>query len=176
LTGNREIGRARVLVASSSKHGSTEEIAHRIADTIAAEGHDVTKTVAGPDITIDQFDAIVLGSAVYAGKWMTDAIDLAGRIGREPDPPQVWLFSSGPVGDPPKPEPETVDVTELVEVTSAREHRVFSGKIDKSKLGFAERAIIVAVRAPEGDFRRWDEIETWSRSIAATLHLEEAVI
>jgi hypothetical protein len=56
-----------------------------------------------------------------------------------------------------------------------REHRVFSGKIDKSKLGFAERAIIVAVRAPEGDFRRWDEIETWSRSIAATLHLEEAV-
>ena len=52
---------------------------------------------------------------------------------------------------------------------------MFSGKIDKSKLGFAERAIIVAVRAPEGDFRRWDEIETWSRSIAANLHREEAV-
>ncbi|HEY6634836.1 MAG TPA: flavodoxin domain-containing protein, partial [Acidimicrobiia bacterium] len=78
MTGNREIGRARVLVAASSKHGSTEEIAHRIADTIAAEGHDVKETAARRDVSIDGFDAIVLGSAVYAGKWMSEAIDLAG--------------------------------------------------------------------------------------------------
>jgi menaquinone-dependent protoporphyrinogen oxidase len=84
-------------------------------------------------------------------------------------PVPTWLFSSGPVGDPPKPEEDPVDVAEVSEKTSAREHRVFSGKIDKSKLSFAEKAIVVAVRAPEGDFRDWDEIGDWANSIADSL-------
>jgi menaquinone-dependent protoporphyrinogen oxidase len=43
---------------------------------------------------------------------------------------------------------------------------VFSGKIDKAKLGFGERAITMALRAPEGDFRDWVEIEAWADGIA----------
>jgi len=30
---------------------------------------------------------------------------------------------------------------------------VFAGKPDKGKLGFAEKAIVLALRAPKGDFR-----------------------
>jgi hypothetical protein len=36
--------------------------------------------------------------------------------------------------------------------TKARGHRLFAGKIDKSKLGFGERALMVALRVREGDF------------------------
>jgi menaquinone-dependent protoporphyrinogen oxidase len=36
-------------------------------------------------------------------------------------------------------------------------------------LSFAEKAIVVAVRAPEGDFRDWDEIGDWANSIADSL-------
>lgn len=42
-----------------------------------------------------------------------DANDLERAIGRLELKPPVWLFSSGPVGDPPKPEEEPVDVSEI---------------------------------------------------------------
>jgi menaquinone-dependent protoporphyrinogen oxidase len=46
---------------------------------------------------------------------------------------------------------------------------VFSGRLDKSSLGFAEKAVMVAVRASEGDFRDWEAIREWAREIAAAL-------
>jgi menaquinone-dependent protoporphyrinogen oxidase len=74
------------------------------------------------------------------------------------------LFSSGPIGDPPKPNEENpVDVAEIVAATGAREHRVFAGKLVKRQLGFGERAIVVALRVPEGDFRDWAEIRAGRR-------------
>jgi menaquinone-dependent protoporphyrinogen oxidase len=46
---------------------------------------------------------------------------------------------------------------------------VFSGKIDKTKLSFGEKAILLAVRGQEGDFRDWDQIEAWAAQIADDL-------
>lgn len=159
----------RVLVSAGSKHGATAEIGERIASVLREQGLSVT--LAAPDDVSDvsAYDAVVLGSAVYAGHWVSSAKELADLIGSRSPVPQTWLFSSGPIGDPPKPEEDPVDVTAIVEKTAALDHRVFSGKIDKSKLSFGEKAILVAVRAPDGDFRDWAEIETWSRQIAETL-------
>jgi menaquinone-dependent protoporphyrinogen oxidase len=159
----------QVLVSAGSKHGASAEIADSIGETLAGRGFDVT--VAKPEEVTDVagYQAVVLGSAVYAGHWTDPAKDLAQRVAAADPKPAVWLFSSGPLGDPPKPEEDPVDVSEIVEATSARGHRVFSGKIDKSKLSFGEKAIMIAVRAPEGDFRDWDEINTWTESIADTL-------
>jgi menaquinone-dependent protoporphyrinogen oxidase len=81
----------------------------------------------------------------------------------------VWLFSSGPVGDPPKPEEDPVDVAELLAQTNAREHRVFAGKLVRRQLSFPERAITTALRVPEGDFRDWTEIRRWAAEIAGAL-------
>ena len=82
----------------------------------------------------------------------------------------MWLFSSGPVGDPPKPEEDPVDVAELLTVTGAREHRVFAGKLVRRQLSFPDRAIVSALRVPEGDFRDWTEITRWAAGIADALH------
>ena len=50
--------------------------------------------------------------------------------------------------------------------TGAHAHRIFSGKIDRSELGLTERAVIRMVKAPDGDYRDWDEIRHWARDIA----------
>ena len=106
---------------------------------------------------------------MYAGPWLKDAKNLAARIADASPRPPVWVFSSGPLGDPPQPDEEPVDVAAVVELIDPVEHRVFAGKIDKSELGFGERAIMIAVRAPDGDFRDWDEIAAWADGIADAL-------
>ncbi|MFC4997114.1 flavodoxin domain-containing protein [Dactylosporangium cerinum] len=114
------------------------------------------------------YDTVVLGSAVYMGHWMQEARMAAVRIAARP-PRSVWLFSSGPIGDPPKPDEDPVDVRGIVAATNARGHRVFAGRLDRRRLGFAEKAMVLALRVPDGDFRDWDAIDDWTRQIAAEL-------
>jgi menaquinone-dependent protoporphyrinogen oxidase len=81
----------------------------------------------------------------------------------------VWLFSSGPVGDPPKPEGEPPEAADLVRLVGAREHHVFSGRLDRGLLGFGEKLVSRVVGAPEGDYRVPAEITEWGRHIARSL-------
>jgi menaquinone-dependent protoporphyrinogen oxidase len=164
----------RVLVSAGSKHGATQEIAVRIGKVLEAREHRVTVSPPEHVADVSDYDAVVLGSAVYAGHWVVAAKELAEIVARSEPPIPTWLFSSGPIGDPPKPEENAVDVADILEATSARDHHVFSGKVDKSKLSFGEKAVLIAVRAPEGDFRDWDEIGTWANEIADTLTRESS--
>ena len=71
----------------------------------------------------------------------------------------TWLFSSGPIGDPPKPDADAaVNVDGLVEASGAREHRLFTGRLDRSRLGLGERAVVRVVGAADGDYRDWDDV------------------
>ncbi|HEU4320579.1 MAG TPA: flavodoxin domain-containing protein [Acidimicrobiia bacterium] len=160
---------AKVLVSAGSKHGSTAEIASRIATRLAVSGMQA-ETIDPEDVgDLTEYEAFVIGSAVYAGHWTKPARSLALRIGDEKGDRPVWLFSSGPIGDPPKPEEDPVDVAQVSEATNPEDHKIFSGKVDKSVLSFGERAILVAVKASEGDFRDWTEIEAWADGIAEAL-------
>ena len=83
--------------------------------------------------------------------------------------PPVWLFSSGPVGEPAKPAENPVDVSEILQSTKARDHRVFTGRLARKHLSFPDRAMASAIRAAEGDFRNWAEIRAWAAGIASAL-------
>ena len=41
---------------------------------------------------------------------------------------------------------------------------MFPGRLEKKRLSFGERAIVLALRAPEGDFRDWDDNQGVGRS------------
>lgn len=164
----------KVLVAAGSKHGSTYEMAEHVGATLTAQGLEVTVARADEVGSVADFDAVVLGSSVYAGHWHKAAKELAEVISKTPPSHGVWLFSSGPLGDPPKPDEDPADAATMVAITGARDHRVFSGKVDKAVLGLGERAIVAAVGAPEGDFRDWNEIGRWAEQIAGELADETA--
>lgn len=164
----------RVLVTAASKHGATSEIADAIASELALAGTTVTRLDPEDIDTLENYDAVVLGSAVYAGRWQKDARRLVEQFADDLRTRAVWLFSSGPIGDPPMPEAEPVDVAEVMGATAAIEHRIFSGSMQQSKLSFGERALVTALRAEYGDFRDWEDISGWARSIAGRLGTVDA--
>jgi menaquinone-dependent protoporphyrinogen oxidase len=159
----------KVLVTAGSKYGATAEIAEAIGEVLRERGHEVTVAQVEEVDDVEAFDAAVIGSAVYTGRWLKPAKEFVERHGEALAKRPVWLFSSGPIGDPPKPEEDPVDASPLVGATGAREHRVFAGKLEKSGLSFGEKAIVLAFRAPEGDYRDWDEIRGWASGIADAL-------
>ena len=159
-----------VLVAYASRHGATREIAEAIAAELSELGAEAIACDAAEVDDLRPFDAVVLGSAVYVGSWLEPARKLVELHADELSSRRIWIFSSGPIGEPPKPDAaKAVQVDAIVERVRPEEHRLFAGKIDKSKLGFGERAVMHAVRAAEGDFRDWDEIRGWAAEIAAAL-------
>jgi len=159
-----------VLVAYASKHGSTAGIAEAIADALV--DHEVKAEAKSVDMVDDlgPYEAVVLGSAVYAGAWMREAVAFAERHAGELSRRPVWLFSSGPLGEDVKDhEEQPRQMPELRRLIAPRGHRVFFGALDTSVLGFAERMIAKAVKAPTGDFRDWDAIRAWAEGLAEEL-------
>jgi menaquinone-dependent protoporphyrinogen oxidase len=159
----------KVLVTAASKHGATAEIARRIGEVLSSAG--IETDVRPPDqvASVAPYDAVILGSGVYAGRWLEPARSLVERESAALASRRVWLFSSGPVGDPAKPDGEPEDVALIRKRTHAIDHRVFPGKLDRRELGFAEKAIVAVFHAAEGDFRAWETVTDWASGIAQTL-------
>lgn len=158
----------RVLVTAASKYGATAEIAAAIAAGLRKQGIDAVEEPID-DASAEGFDAVVLGSAVYVGSWMKPAKEFLRRNMASLETMPVWLFSSGPIGDPPKPD-DGPTVTDLVQTADVRGHKVFPGRLYRNRLSLAERAMVTALRAPEGDFRDWDAIRLWAVTVAAELN------
>lgn len=162
-----------VLVAVATRHGATREIADEIGGTLSRAldslGDDsrVDVLFAENVYEVSCYDAFVLGSAVYNGRWLDSARRLVQRHHELLAAHPVWLFSSGPAG--PRPDMATIDVAEPARLSGAYEHRVFAGKIDRRRLRLCERAVAGALGLRDGDYRDWDGIRTWARTIANAL-------
>jgi menaquinone-dependent protoporphyrinogen oxidase len=171
----------RVMVVHASRHGATAEIADRIAAVLRERGIQAVGAAAAEAWDPSTADAVVIGSAAYMGKWLDEATEFvrANRDALRARP--TWLFSSGPVGS------ATVDkdghdllapptfLRNLAESVGARGVKVFMGRWDPSDppASTAERLFrllpISKGLLPIGDYRDWDAIEEWARTIADDL-------
>lgn len=163
----------KVLVAVASRHGSTREIGDAVGEVLSDAGFVVD--VLDPDdvASVESYDAVVLGSSVYVGRWAASARAMVDRCAHVLVTRPVWLFSSGPVGYPPAPDGDPEEVSVLMTRLDARGHRTFPGRLDLGDLGLAERAAVALLQAEHGDFRVWADIADWSGLIAADLHSDE---
>jgi menaquinone-dependent protoporphyrinogen oxidase len=165
----------RILVAAASKHGSTHEIAAALAGFLQESAAGRASGVTARAVHLEQlpdptgYDAVVLGSAVYVGRWLEPARHYVTEHSAELRRRPVWLFSSGPIGEPPFPPDEPHDAGPMSRMVGARGHRVFPGRIDRARLSIGERAMVTAMRAPVGDFRDWDVVRAWAEEIAGQL-------
>jgi menaquinone-dependent protoporphyrinogen oxidase len=158
-----------VLVTAASRHGATQAISHEVARQLRSAGHSACVLDPVEVDTLDGVDAVVLGSAVYHGRWMPEARNLVARLERQLDGRPVWLFSSGPLGEPARPLGAVTDAEKAVRSTHARDHRVFAGRLDLAALSRGERLAARRLHAGDGDYRDWYQIRCWAAELASQI-------
>ncbi|HET7588749.1 MAG TPA: flavodoxin domain-containing protein [Solirubrobacterales bacterium] len=161
-----------VLVAYASKRGSTAEIAETVAATLRREGLGVCLVKAEDVDSLEGYDAVVLGSAVYVKRWRGDARHFVKKHRKDLRQKPLWVFSSGPVGDPSSDNPEWTEppgIVAKVEELGARGHVAFGGCLPTEPQNFVERAMVEGTPREYRDRRDWAEIRKWAQQIATEL-------
>jgi menaquinone-dependent protoporphyrinogen oxidase len=161
-----------VLVAYASKRGSTTEIAETVAATLRREGLGVCLEPAGDVQSLERFDAVVLGSAVYMKRWPGDARHFLKKHRKALRQKPFWVFSSGPVGDPAQDDQAWIEPPKLaqkVDDLGGRGHVVFGGCVPAEPRGMVERAMVDGIPKEYRDRRNWDEIRAWAKQVASDL-------
>jgi len=165
---------AQVLVAYATQYGATAEIAEKIGQVLRQLGWSTDVLPVERVSDLSRYKAIVLGSAVYAGRWRKEAARFLEANETKLVERLVWLFSSGPTG---AGEPvELMKGWHFPEVQQAIADRIqprsiafFHGMLDMKKLHLGEKLIVKVIKVPVGDFRNWEVIVTWAEAIADTL-------
>lgn len=161
----------KVLVAYATKHGSTTEIADKIAETLVNAGVHAVALPVEHIGDLSSYSAVVMGSAVYAGHWCKEASAFLKTHEQELAQMPVWIFSSGPTGDG---DAATLmkgwlmpqDLQDVINRIHPRDVALFHGELDDAKLNLMEKVIVKGVKAPIGDYRNWYEIIAWAQRIA----------
>ncbi|MEV7179058.1 flavodoxin domain-containing protein [Kitasatospora sp. NPDC093679] len=164
----------RVLVAYGTKHGATAGIAEEIGRVLDEEGFATEVVPAAEVTTVADFDAVVLGSALYMNHWQRDALRCAHRHADELARRPVWLFSSGPVDSSAEQHeiPPVAQVAEELEHLHARGHVTFGGSVTAETPGLVARSMVRHGKG--GDFRSPEHIRRWAQEIGAELRADEA--
>jgi menaquinone-dependent protoporphyrinogen oxidase len=161
----------RLLVAYASRHGSTEEVAHEIASTLRRGGLEVdvcdSENVAG----LSEYGAVVLGGALYTGRWHRGARSFVGRHREALAEMPFAVFALGP------PSMEKADDSRA-QLQRALDHAhvtpdavaIFGGVIDPAKLRFPFN------RMPARDERDWPAIERWAVTLLQLVEREPAAV
>ena len=169
----------RVLVGFATCHGSTAEIAERVAGRLRSRGDTVDCKAMTEVHDLGSYDAAVLASPIHDQAWLAEATDFMARseaaLGRLP----VWLLSVGMPGALPgrvqgwAMQEEGQVAAKLSPLVQARGHRLFSGVVRKEHLTPGGRTKFRLKGGRYGDFRDWDQIDAWSDMVADDFHRTE---
>jgi len=162
----------RVLVTYSSVHGSAAEIARAISLTLGRTGIDVDVIPASDIRDVRRYHAVILGSAVYGGRWRSDAVALLKRCAMDLFERDVWLFQSGPLGNSAQAIVRAlpVDVSAYADYLRIKGAATFGGRLDAESGGPVAKFLVRAGFA--GDYRDFTEIRLWAEDIARTTAID----
>lgn len=158
----------RALVVYGSKRGGTEGIAETIADELTRQGVDADVRPAEAARSLDGYDGVVIGGALYATIWHKSARRFVRRHARELRDRPVWFFSSGPLDDSATESeiPPIKSVKRFMDRVGAQGHMTFGGRLAPDAEGFIAHSM---AKEHAGDWRDEAQIRAWADAIAAAL-------
>lgn len=158
----------RVLIAYASFAGSTEEVAVAIGRTLGARGFSVDVVPIVEQPSVDGYQFVIIGSAVYGSSWRPEAVEFVEAQQAALRSVPVALFSVCLAGlsedeallpellatiyDPVRPW-----VNVVAEV-------LFAGKVDARGASLFLPGGLARC-FPTLDFRDWDAIRHWAQTV-----------
>jgi menaquinone-dependent protoporphyrinogen oxidase len=152
-----------LLVAYATKHGSTQDVAEAIAQALRARGATVDVAPASSVTSVESYTGVVLGGALYMGRWHGDALKFLEEHRHELSSKPLAIFAMGPKTlDPAAVAASRAQLdhalrsfTDLAPVSVA----IVGGVVDPAKLRFP------LSKMPASDARDWVAIEHWSHEV-----------
>jgi menaquinone-dependent protoporphyrinogen oxidase len=160
----------KALVTYGSKSGGTQGLAEMIGRALTDLQWQVTvRTAAGKKSDVGDYDAVLVGGALYAGRWHKDARRFVKRESDVLRTKPVWLFSSGPLGEAAETASTIEPVAQVARIMAdigARGHETFGGYLSPEATGFPAKAM---AKKMSGDWRDEEQSRAWAKAITAEL-------
>jgi menaquinone-dependent protoporphyrinogen oxidase len=158
----------RVLVSYGSKRGGTAGLAAMIGHAFENAGVMADVAPARTVRSLDGYDAVIVGGALYMSRWHRDARRFVRRHAARLSERPVWLFSSGPLDDSSaSTEIEPVaQVSSAMRLCHARGHMTFGGRLSPQARGFPASAMATK---QAGDWRDEAQVNRWVDDLAGQL-------
>jgi len=161
-----------ILIAYTSRKGSTEEIARTIGKELEAAGKRVVVADLAGISSVEGFVAVVIGSPVYMAQVEKAVPDFVARNREGLLAVPVAAFAVGVA--PVNPRVGSVDEV-LGKLRAALEPvkpvavTMFAGRLELSRMSFFERTVTTLLNVLTGDFRDWEVIRAWARELPSVL-------
>ncbi|MBF0697052.1 flavodoxin domain-containing protein [Actinomyces bowdenii] len=160
----------KILLTSSSRHGSTDEVAAVIAQRLREAAVEVDQAHPEDVESVEGYDAFIMGSAVYMTKWTNEAVDFTRRFRTTLADKPVWAFSVGLSGVADGQAADPLRIGPVLLALEPEDHICFAGRFAPDRLNLRERSIARLGGASEGDYRDWDQVTQWADAIITSLH------
>lgn len=161
-----------ILLAYATRYGSTQEVAETIAAVLREVGLEVDIQPMQEVKTLDSYDAVVLGAAIYSARWHPDAHHFLSQHQETLRQRPVAIFALGPLttggAAMQRSRRQLDEELEKYPWLKPVALEVFVGKYDPAKQGFFERLLSSA-----SDHRDWAAIRAWANALPAQLQHEE---
>lgn len=159
-----------VLVCYATRYGSTREIARIVGEELEASGLTVSVMPVAEVRDPGEYDAIVIGSPLYMGKWLAEAREFVSRFRYPLQGRPVAVFSVGySLKDRTKEhlrsgEAALADVRLYLAPVNAG---FFPGRVDPDQMSVVDRDMVRLGWVTPGDFRDEPLVRSWARDLAA---------
>jgi menaquinone-dependent protoporphyrinogen oxidase len=164
-----------ILVVYATRFGSTQEVAETITSVLRKAGLEVQLQPMQEVQSLDGYEAVVLGAAIYNAHWHQDAHQFLAMHEAALQQRPVAIFALGPLGTSKaamqRSRRQLEKELEGYPWLKPSAVEMFAGKYDSSKpgLSFFERLV------PARDYRDWDAIRGWAEALATQLQHEKAL-
>jgi menaquinone-dependent protoporphyrinogen oxidase len=165
ISGGADMAEKKILVVYASRYGSTGEIAEEIAEVLQETGVDVDVSNVMKIESIAGYDGVVIGSPIYMGKWLPEAVDFVKNFQNDLRRVPVAVFASGfSMKEPTEKNRESgrAAISVIRPYVHPFDVGIFAGQLTFEGLSEADADIIRMAGVMEGDFRDWDEIAAWA--------------
>jgi len=165
----------KILVAYATKCGSTAEISSAITESLCAGGLSVELKRANNVKNIDDYQGVVLGTAIYMSSPLKEASDFIERFGNQMSDIPFALFDVCLTMKEATTENQRVALDYLKsisDVISPIKTGAFSGRIELASLPPLYRMFAQADNEgilAEGDYRDWKAINDWGEELGVVL-------